>query len=222
VTDPFAIGGFDLESAIRAAADAQRTSLSANGLRALAAHARAVLGDDEDRHLTSIREPGTFVERHLAEGFAGAAILDPAVEGVLLDMGSGNGYPGLVVAAACPGLRPLLVEASKRKAEFLNQVLANDGFPGGHVLHAQVQRPSDLRDTPPIRVVVTRAMGNWERILPRLVPALSPDADVLVWSGAETGDLTGRASWKRLDCVGRRALPGRDRTWVWHFRPVIT
>jgi 16S rRNA (guanine527-N7)-methyltransferase len=167
-------------------------------------------------HLTSITAPAEFLERHLGESFEGAALLDPAVEGVMLDLGSGNGYPGLPVAAARPGLKPLLVEAAARKASFLRGVVAQ-GFAGGAVLQRQVQRAPDLEDVALVRVLVTRAAGDWERVLPRLASCLEPDGTLLVWAGAHMETVHRRKAWARYRLAERKSLPGRDRSWVWRF-----
>ena len=185
-------------------------------LAALALHARRVHERNDELHLTSIRDPREFVERHLGESFEGAAMLDPMIEGALLDLGSGNGYPGLAVAAARPGLRPLLSEASGRRAAFLRDVV-EEAFPGGAVLERQAQRPADLGDAAPFRVVVTRAVGGWERILPRMAPALGPGGSLLVWAGRQMEATARRKAWGRYRLAERKPLPGRERSWVWRF-----
>ena len=208
-----------LMRAIRERAETCGLALPESVLSALALHARRVHERNEELHLTSIRDPREFVERHLGESFEGAAMLEPGIAGAMLDLGSGNGYPGLAVAAARPGLRPLLAEAARAKAAFLAGVI-EEAFAGGEVLEAQVQRPADLGDAGPFRVIVTRALGNWERVLPRLAPVLAPAGSLLVWAGLQMESVTSRQAWKRYRLVERRALPGRERSWVWRFERV--
>jgi 16S rRNA (guanine527-N7)-methyltransferase len=202
--------------AIRERAEKCGLLLRETGLAALALHARRVRERNEDLHLTSIHEPREFIERHLGESFEGAAMLAPEVSGTMLDLGSGNGYPGLPVAAARPGLRPLLAEAARAKAAFLRGFV-EEAFPGGAVLEAQIQRPDDLGDAGPFRVIVTRALGNWERVLPRLVPALEPEGTMLIWAGSQMEAVATRKAWQRYRLIERRLLPGRERSWVWRF-----
>jgi 16S rRNA (guanine527-N7)-methyltransferase len=212
--DPFS--GFDLEDRIRKRATSCGLALDDVAVDALALHAREVLRANEHRSLTAIVDPAEFVERHVGESLEGAAMLDADVAGGLLDLGSGNGYPGLPVALARRGLTPLLTEASTYKAAFLRALL--DGFlPGGRVLEAQVQRPGDLGDAAPLRVVVSRAMGGWERVLPRFHSCLVPGAELLLWAGASVEQVSRRRAWRRFKLVERRALPGRGNSWVWRF-----
>jgi len=182
----------------------------------LARHMRRVMNAESSLHLTSIKTADEFLERHVGESFEGAAMLDRGTEGWLLDLGSGNGYPGLPVAACCAELKPLLAEVSVRKAEFLRSV-AEESFAGGRVIDRQIQRAEDLADEPMVSVIVTRAMGNWERVLPRLASRIVPGGSVLVWAGEQMETVAGRKAWQRYRLLGRRVLPGRERSWVWHF-----
>jgi 16S rRNA (guanine527-N7)-methyltransferase len=205
-----------LAGAIVARAAACGVELPDEAVDSLVLHIRRVRERNEELHLTSIDDADEYVERHLGEGFEGAAMLPRDVAGPMLDLGSGNGYPGLPVAAARPGLRPLLAEASPAKAAFLRSVV-EEAFPGGTVLDRQVQRPADLRDAPLFRVIVTRAAGGWERILPRLAPCLEPDGRLLVWAGESMHAVSGRTAWRRYRLEEKRPLPERERSWIWRF-----
>ena len=185
---------------------------------ALAAHARSVLRENDELHLTSITEPGEFLERHLGEAFEGAAMLGADAEGPLLDLGSGNGYPGLPLAAARGGLQLVLSEASVRKAAFLRHVVEASGLQNVEVLEAQIQRTSDLADLGPFRWITSRAMGGWAKILPRLHSALGDGGELLVWAGEEMEVVAKRVAWRRLEVVEQRPLPDRERSWIWRFR----
>jgi 16S rRNA (guanine527-N7)-methyltransferase len=213
------LDGVALDEAIAAKAVAAGIVLAPGIAAALAAHARAVLRGNERLHLTSVVEPGEFLERHLRESFEGAAMLDPLAAGILLDLGSGNGYPGLPLAAARPGLAAVLAEASARKAEFLRETIREAGLAAARVLERHVQRAADLEDLAAgIRVIATRAAGGWERVIPRLVPCLTSGGEVLVWAGEDLETIRRREVWRRLELIERRPLPFRDRSWVWRFR----
>ena len=187
----------------------------------LARHMQRVMNAEASLHLTSITTVDEFLERHVGESLEGAAMLDRDTNGWLLDLGSGNGYPGLPVAIGRGDLSPMLAEVSVRKAEFLRSV-TEELVPGGCVIDRQIQRAEDLIQEPMISVIVTRAMGNWERVLPRLSSRLSPGGSVLVWAGDQMESVASRKAWQRYRLTGRRELPGRERSWVWHFRPAST
>lgn len=207
----------DLASAIAARAAAAGVSLPADGPRRLAAHARLVLEHNPTLHLTTITDLESFVARHLGEALAGAALLTPGMTGALLDLGSGNGYPGIPIAVAHPGLVATLAESSRKKASFLLLALEAAGLKG-RVLDRTVQRAEDLEDVAPLDVVVTRAAGGWEKILPRLARALRPGATVLVWGGSEAASIVTRASWRSFTLVDVTPLPERTAAWIYRLR----
>jgi 16S rRNA (guanine527-N7)-methyltransferase len=210
--DPFA--GLGIDAWIASRATDLGFHLDPVGVTALAAHAGRVLAHNDRLHLTSIVEPTAFIERHLGESLEGAAMIPAGTDGRLLDLGSGNGYPGLPVAVARPLLEPVLAEASQKKACFLRELI-NDCLGRGCVLERQIQRAGDLEELQPIQVVVTRAVGNWGRILPRLVPALGPDAMMLIWAGDSVETMLRRSAWSRLELAEKRPIRDRERSWIW-------
>ncbi len=214
-----AFEGFALEETIASRAASIGIALAPGAVASIAGHARAVMGANERLHLTTILGPAEFVERHIGESLEGAAMLDAEAAGTLLDLGSGNGYPGVPLAAARPGLAAVLADASARKAEFLRDAIREAGLEGTRVLERQVQRAADVPELAGlVRVVSTRAAGGWERIVPRLLPCLAPGGEFLIWAGDDLDAVRGRVIWRRLELVERRPLPGRDRSWVWRFR----
>jgi 16S rRNA (guanine527-N7)-methyltransferase len=184
---------------------------------ALAAHARAVLDANARLHLTTVVEPAEFLERHLGEAFEGAALLPEDVTGLLIDVGSGNGFPALPLAAARPGLAAVLVEASNRKADFLRSALRAAGLERVRVVERQVQRAADLADLGPARLLTLRAVGGWSRLLPKLAAVLGPDGEAFLWAGDEVERVRRREAWRRLVLRRERPLPGMERARIWVF-----
>jgi 16S rRNA (guanine527-N7)-methyltransferase len=206
------------EQAIEARAAAAGLVLSSGASRRIATHAGLVMQEAASLHLTTIEDPDSFLERHIGEALEGAAMLDAHVAGTLLDLGSGNGYPGVPVALARPGLRPVLAESSQRKAAFLRGVLASIAL-DGTVLDRRVQRAADLEPFSPIDVLVTRAAEGWDAVLPRLASRLSVGGIVLIWAGSAAATIVARASWRRFELVKSHPLPGRS-TLIFELRRV--
>jgi 16S rRNA (guanine527-N7)-methyltransferase len=85
--------------------------------------------------LLSAREAGFLgpgpIERHLrhAEGFVSLARAQSESDSArFLDLGSGGGLPGLVIADAWPTVRLVLLEANERRAQFLERAVITCGF----------------------------------------------------------------------------------------------
>ena len=125
------------------------------------------------------------------------------------------------MALARPGLVPVLAEASTKKAAFLREALAAAALTAGRVLEARVARTVDLDGLPPIAVLATRAMGGWERIVPKLVARLAPGGFVLVWAGSDAESVMARRAWERLRVEASRSLPGRELSKVYRLGLLI-
>lgn len=69
--------------------------------------------------LTAIEDPEEAWQRHVLEALGAVALLDSAPDGPIVDVGSGGGSVGIPVAAALPHREVVLVEAERRKCEFL-------------------------------------------------------------------------------------------------------
>lgn len=151
--------------------------------------------------------PTELFDRHYGESLAGLELL-PSGPGRLLDLGSGAGFPGFVLAAARRDLRTTLVEARERKWAFLAAAVRRAGL-ATSVLNARVtgtdsSLPDELSN---LSIVTVRALkldlASWRSIERRL----APDARLLVWSGEAAATLP--ASF----VPGREvALPGSRRS----------
>lgn len=162
----------------------------------------------------SLIGPGTrdtVVERHYGESLAAQPLL-PASAMTLLDIGSGAGFPGLVLAAQRPGLAVTLVEARARKCAFLLAAARAMALPVT-CLNARLTTPLPPGLPGSIDVVTVRAVRIETGLLEPLLPLLSPHARVLLWCGADAGDLPAP-----LIVVSECALSGSTRILVLGMR----
>jgi len=134
----------------------------------------------------SLVGPGTageVVARHFGESLAALPYL-PEVEGRLVDLGSGAGFPGLVLAAARPSWEVTLVEAQERKWAFLQAAGRRAGL-SCRYLNARVAAllPPGFPDA--YEVVTMRALRLAPPVLAALRDRLAPSGRLLLWAGAE-------------------------------------
>lgn len=115
-------------------------------------------------NLISQGTTGTAWERHFLDSLQLVPYLDKNKEQILVDMGSGGGFPALVIAIACPNITVHMVESDMRKCQFLKTVVREC-----HLTNAVVH--NDAIDTvPPITADILTAR------------ALAPLDKLLVWS----------------------------------------
>ena len=100
----------------------------------------------------------------------------------LLDLGSGAGFPGWILAAARPDLAVTLVEARERKWAFL-ATAARRARLSCRCLNARVSTHSLAEFPGRIDLVTVRALRLEGKTWTALLPHLAPGARVLLWSG---------------------------------------
>ncbi len=88
-------------------------------------------------NLTAVRDPLAMVTRHLLDSLV---VLDFVTGRRAVDVGSGPGLPGLVLAIARPGLSVTLVEANGKKAAFLRHVRRRLKLAEVEVVQERVER----------------------------------------------------------------------------------
>jgi 16S rRNA (guanine527-N7)-methyltransferase len=142
-------------------------------------------------NLTSVRRPDQIVTRHFGESFFTARRLcHPAPGGLqLIDLGSGAGFPGLVLAIAT-GIPFDLIESDHRKAAFLREAARATGAPA--TIHASRIEATDL---PPAPLVTARALAPLPELLGLAAPKLAPNGFCLFLKGENAAsELTAAAT----------------------------
>lgn len=97
-------------------------------------------------NLTSVRDPAQMLTLHLADCLAVIEPLRrqmPAGATRLLDVGSGGGLPGVVIAILNPALTVTCVDSVGKKAAFVQQVAGELRLPNLHAKHARVENLGD-------------------------------------------------------------------------------
>ena len=103
----------------------------------------------------SRRDVERLEERHLLDSMSLLSLLEGRPR--LLDIGSGGGFPGMVLAMGRPEMDVVLVERSQKKARFLQQVVYELGITGVEVVAQDIRsyEPENLFGT-----VTARAVAN--------------------------------------------------------------
>ena len=140
-------------------------------------------------NLVSRADLESVVERHYADSLSGLALVPSGLERAL-DIGSGAGFPGLVLAAALPDVTFFVVEARQRKWAFLRSA-ARICAENAVCLHGKVSRSLPEGVPREIDLVTVRGlqlpMPAWESLHRRLSPA----GRILVWTGQEEPEVPG-------------------------------
>jgi 16S rRNA (guanine527-N7)-methyltransferase len=109
-------------------------------------------------NLTAIRSADEMLKHHLLDSLAvvPALLRQQGATGRLLDVGSGAGLPGVIIAIACPGYEVTCVDAVSKKATFIQQVAISLGLAHLKGVHARIEQ----LQVEPFDVVVSRAFAS--------------------------------------------------------------
>jgi 16S rRNA (guanine(527)-N(7))-methyltransferase RsmG len=158
--------------------------------------------------------PGTTHEllvRHYGESLAALQFI-PESARFGVDLGSGAGFPGFVVAAARPGLAMTLVEARERKWSFLATAARKATLPC-HCLNARVTTPLPTGLPEHIDLVTVRALKLETDVLGALARRLTPRGSVLLWAGERDPEVP-----PELSTHASLRLAGGDRRRILQLR----
>ena len=170
-------------------------------------------------NLTAVRDGEDMLTHHLLDSLAVIGPLRralstcPTVPPRVLDVGSGGGLPGVVMAIACPDVVVTCVDTVAKKAAFIQQVAAELGLPNLHASHARVETLRESHD-----VVTSRAFASLKDFVTWSRPALAPSGVWMAMKGrtpeAEIAELPADVSVFHVEPI---TVPGLDaqRCIVW-------
>ena len=151
----------DAELALRAGLVALQLSLSDAQIQELLDYQTLIGKWTKVYNLTAVRDPAEMLTHHLLDSLAAVAPLQKYLQGrglsapSLLDVGSGAGLPGVVMAICCPSLAVTCVDTVGKKAAFIKHVALALGLPNLTGLHARVETI-----TQPFDVICARAFAS--------------------------------------------------------------
>lgn len=155
-------------------------------------------GPGIERGLLGPREVPRLWDRHVLNCAALAAVVPQGRR--VVDVGSGAGLPGLVLAIARPDLQVTLVEPLLRRTTFLEEVVSDLG------IEDQVEvlrgRAEEFHGKRRFDVVTSRAVANIATLLAWSLPLAEPDGEVLALKGRSAAEEIEKASraLRRLHC----------------------
>ena len=162
------------------------------------------------RNLTAIRDPQTAIQKHVIEPLAGRhRLIDadlPVPHGPMIDVGSGNGAPGLPLALCEPDRETTLLDSRAGAAAFLNEAVRLIDAPRIHVVHerAEIAAHGELRER--FTLAVSRAAAPPTAAIELIVPYLQVGGIGVLWTG-ELSDEDIASLSGVLDILGGELTP---------------
>jgi 16S rRNA (guanine527-N7)-methyltransferase len=174
-------------------------------------------------NLTTVLDPEECVTRHFGESLYLSRLL--RLEGSLLDIGSGAGFPGLALKIVVPDLAVTLLEPVAKKRAFLKEVARVCGFDRVDVKADRLEYYCSLLDRPLHDFATARAVGQVPGLANDALHCLSDGGRLCFWLGVDQftglGQATPGIAWEepvpiplsrnRLICIGRKLNSQENR-----------
>lgn len=166
---------------LAARARALGAELSPEAAAPLLAYLDAMLALNEQLNLTAVRDREQAVVLHALDGLAFARTgLAPRH---LLDIGSGNGFPGVAVAALCPRASVVLMDRTGKKVRAIGAALVTAGLDRIEAVQLDAaQAPAlhkELRHA--FDGATARAVGPPEAVAALAEPLVRPGGHLVLW-----------------------------------------
>jgi 16S rRNA (guanine527-N7)-methyltransferase len=162
-------------------------ALAARTMAALYVHYLELARWNERLGLIGPGTAGEVLVRHYGEALAALPLIPrSARRGV--DLGSGAGFPGLVLAAARPSMKMTLVEAKEKKWSFLVAAARKASLPC-QCLNVRVASPLPAGLPESVDLMTVRALKLETDVLEAFAPRLTPEGSMLLWVGEPDPEL---------------------------------
>ena len=178
-------------------------------------------------NLTALRSSQEILTHHLLDSLSSISPLlsylaqsarGAGQEVELLDVGSGGGLPGVVIAICCPHIRVTCVDTVSKKAAFVQQVAASLRLSNLRGVHARVESL-----TGPFDVICSRAFAALPDFVNWSAGALSEDGVWMAMKGKlPEAEMAALPSFVEVFHVEQLQVPGleADRCMVWMKKSV--
>ena len=208
------------ESDLRAGLIALKLDLKEHQVRQLLDYLELIGKWTKVYNLTAVRDPAEMMTHHLLDSLAAVAPLQRYLKAAgleqgarLLDVGSGAGLPGVVIAVCCPTVAVTCVDTVSKKAAFIKQAALEIKLLNLNGLHARVENINE-----PFNVICSRAFASLPDFTRWSVGAISPAGVWMAMKGKNPAEeLAALSESIEVFHVEQLTIPGLDaeRCIIW-------
>lgn len=175
--------------------------------------------EEWNRHmdLTAVTEEDETLDKHFIDSLTVLKSGFPGNAGSMIDVGTGAGFPGMVLAIACPELQVTLLDAQMKRLNFLQAVMDALQLKNVRLVHARAEdgaRKKEHREK--YDIAVARAVAPLNVLCEYLLPYVRTGGEMLCWKGPavdqelETGKKAAAVLGGSIGSMTECAIHGRD------------
>ena len=162
-------------------------------------------------NLTAITEKEQVYLKHFYDSLTLSKVIDLKNEESLCDIGTGAGFPGLVLKIVFPNLKVTLVDSLNKRITFLNEVIKELELKDIETVHARAEEFAH-DNIEKFDIVTSRAVANIEKLLKYTMHLLNKDGLMIAMKGDIEKELTSEVKRKielkyQIDRIHKFKLP---------------
>ncbi|MEO6716671.1 MAG: 16S rRNA (guanine(527)-N(7))-methyltransferase RsmG [Novosphingobium sp.] len=155
----------------------------------------ALMQENARQNLVSAASLSAVWQRHIADSAQLLRNVPRETSSPWLDLGTGAGFPGLVIAALLPDVRVVMVESRQLRAAWLNRMCTALHLESAEIVPQRIE----LVETAPFRVISARAFAPFSRLLSLSARFSTEDTIWLLPKGRSAQqELQSLAGWQHM------------------------
>lgn len=178
-----------------------KIELTDEQLNQLENYYRLLVSWNKKMNLTAITEPNEVAVKHFADSLSVFNYIDFPTGASVIDVGTGAGFPGLVLKIARPDIKLTLLDSLNKRLNFLREVIAVLGL-DAKLIHARAEEGGqniDLREC--YDFAVSRAVAQMNILCEYCLPYVRLSGSFIAFKGGEADEEINRAS-KAIQTLG--------------------
>ncbi len=135
-------------------------------------------------NLTTITDPADIATKHFLDSLS--PVLFPAAIPlkIILDLGTGGGFPGIPLKIVCPEMELTLVEKSEKKSAFLHTILGELGLLRVRIISRRIEDLADNSDfKEKFETILVRALAPPDRAIRLALPFMHREGTLVLYTG---------------------------------------
>jgi len=178
----FSIGSKFWKEFLVREASAMGISIDFLQIEQIARHCAELTQWNEKINLTAIIDPLEIAVKHVLDSMAAIGLIPEKAS--VLDIGSGGGFPGIVLKIVKPDISVTLIDASRKKISFLKHVIRSLGLERINALHRRAETLQTISDyVNAFDVVVSRSFAVLDVFVENAYPFLSEKGIMIAYKG---------------------------------------
>lgn len=164
-------------------------------------YARMLIETNKSFNLTAIKEPDDVTVKHFADCLAIFRYVNIPENAKIIDVGTGAGFPGLVLKLVRPDIRMTFLDSTKKKLGFIQNVLDECGVEG-ETLHMRAEEAAQLsKYRENFDFATARAVAALPVLSEYCLPFVKRGGTFISMKSAESNEEFGEAK-KAIDILG--------------------